>query len=104
MSRAKNSKGIYRRGRVWWITYQGLDGKQHFESSGSALKADAEYLLACRKKAIAEGTAPPITSRRVQKTTFNELAERYLEFIQGQKAIATKRGFIREMKKRNSAG
>ena len=98
MSKARNSKGIYRRGRIWWITYQGLDGKQHFESSGSALKADAEYLLACRRKAIAEGTAPPITSRRTQKTTIAELADRYLEFIQGQKSIATKKGFIREMK------
>ncbi|MBN2645047.1 MAG: site-specific integrase [Desulfuromonadaceae bacterium] len=98
MAQAKNSKGLYRRGRVWWVNYVGLDGKQHFESSGSTLKADAEYVLACRRKAIAEGTAPPVTSRRVQKTTFADLADRYLEFIQGQKAVATKRGFIREMK------
>jgi integrase len=98
MARAKNSKGIYRRGKVWWITYQGLDGKQHFESSGSAMKADAEYLLACRRKAIAEGTAPAVTGRRAMNVTFGELADRYLDFVQGQKALATKKGFIRELK------
>ncbi|WP_305044511.1 tyrosine-type recombinase/integrase [Geoalkalibacter sp.] len=98
MSKAKNSKGIYRRGKVWWITYQGLDGKQHFESSGSQLKADAEYLLACRRKAIGEGTAPPVTGRRAMNTTFAELADRYLEFVAGQKAVAAKRIFIRELK------
>lgn len=98
MTKAKNSKGIYRRGKTWWLTYKGLDGKQQFESSGSSLKADAEYLLACHRKAIAEGTTPLISSRRAMKTTFSELADRYLEFIQGQKAIATKRGFIRKMK------
>ena len=98
MAKAKNSKGIYRRGRIWWINYMGLDGKQHLESSGSALKADAEYLLACRRKAVAEGTAPPVTSRRTMNTTFSELADRYLEFVAGQKAFATKKGFIAELK------
>jgi integrase len=98
MPRAKNSKGLYRRGKTWWITYQGLDGKQRFESSGSTLKADGEYLLACRRKAIAEGTAPPVTGRRAMNTTFAELTERYLEFVQGQKSFATKKGFIRELK------
>ena len=98
MAKAKNSKGIYRRGRIWWINYMGLDGKQHLESSGSALKADAEYLLACRRKAVAEGTAPPVTSRRTMNTTFSELAERYLEFVANQKAFATKKGFIAELK------
>jgi integrase len=98
MPRAKNSRGIYRRGKIWWITYQGLDGKQHFESSRSALKADAEYLLACRRKAIAEGTAPPAKGRRAMNATFDELAERYLEFTRGQKAFATKKGFIRDLR------
>lgn len=98
MARAKNSKGLYRRGKVWWLNYQGLDGAQKFESSGSALKADAEYLLACRRKEIAEGTAPPVTGRRAMNTTFDALADRYLEFVQGQKSVATKKGFIRELK------
>jgi len=98
MAKAKNSKGIYRRGRIWWINYMGLDGKQHLESSGSALKADAEYLLACRRKAVAEGTAPPVTSRRTMNTTFAELADRYLEFVATQKAVAAKRIFVRELK------
>lgn len=97
MARAKNTKGIYRRGKIWWITYQGIDGKQHYESSGSALKADAEYLLACRRKAVAEGTAPPVTSRRAQSTTVAELVKKYSDFIQPQKSATTKKGFLREI-------
>ncbi|MGE4406027.1 tyrosine-type recombinase/integrase [Pseudomonas sp.] len=98
MAKAKNSKGLYRRGKVWWLTYVGIDGKQHFESSGSHLKADAEYLLACRRKAIAEGAAPSVISRRTMNTTFAELADRYLEFVAAQKAVAAKRIFVKELK------
>lgn len=98
MPRAKNSKGLYRRGKIWWITYQGLDGKQHFESSGSDLKADGEYLLACRRKAIAEGNPPAVTSRRALNATVSELADRYEKFVKGQKAAGTKKGFIRELR------
>jgi hypothetical protein len=29
------AKGIYKRGKVFWIRYAGLDGKKVFESSGS---------------------------------------------------------------------
>lgn len=98
MAKAKNSKGIYRRGRLWWITYQGIDGQQKFESSGSALKADAEYLLSCRRKEIAEGTPPALTSHKAKNTTFGTLADEYLILIQSQKAAATKKAFIRELK------
>jgi integrase len=97
MAKAKNSKGLFRRGKIWWIRYT-VNGSQTRESSTSALKADAEYLLATRIKAIGEGTAPTVTNRRALNTTFAELADRYLDFIQGQKAVATKKGFIQELK------
>ena len=97
MAKAKNSKGLFRRGKIWWIRYT-VNGSQTRESSASALKADAEYLLATRIKAIGEGIAPPVANQRVKNTTFAELCKLYLEFIQGQKALATKKGFIQELK------
>ena len=87
---AKKSTGIYKRGKTFWITYTGIDGKQQWESSRSKLKADAEYLLACRKKEIAEGLIPVTSHRKKFATTFDELAVRYLEFCQPQRDIKTK--------------
>jgi integrase len=82
---ARKATGIYQRGKTWWITYMGIDGQQQWESSGSKLKADADYLLACRKKEIAEGLVPVTSNRKKFKTTFNELAEKYLEYCKPQK-------------------
>lgn len=88
------TKGIFKRGRIYWITYTGVDGRQKWESTGSALKADAEYLLACRKKAVAEGTAPAASPKRLRTFTFAELAERYLPFVQTQRAYTSKKVFV----------
>lgn len=89
------SKGAYRRGKVWWITYQGPDGRQRWESSKSNLKADAEYLLACRRKDIAEGKEPLI--KRIPNYTFSQLAERYLGFVKNQKSYRTKKGYVKRL-------
>ena len=43
MPKLRPTKGVYRRGKVYWITYQGLDGKQRFESSRSTLKGVPEW-------------------------------------------------------------
>jgi integrase len=98
MARAKNSKGIYRRGKTWWITYAGPDGKQHFESSGSRLKADAEYLLACRRKSVAEGEAPAQDRRKMGRITVAELCDQYKDYIKSSKSFAHKRLFIQEIR------
>ena len=96
-TQAKNSKGIYLRGKTWWITYAGADGKQKFESSGSRLKADAKYLLTKRHKEIAEGLSPLNTTHRAKNATLAELAEKYSTFIVRQKAAATKKAFINDL-------
>lgn len=82
---ARKATGIYQRGKTWWITYMGIDGQQQWESTGSKLKADADYLLACRKKDIAEGLIPVTSNRKKFKTTFNDLAEKYLEYCKPQR-------------------
>lgn len=38
------SKGIYKRGSVYWIRYAGLDGRIRFESSGSTSFKEAQDL------------------------------------------------------------
>ncbi len=76
------AKGIYKRGNVYWIRYTGLDGKILFESSGSAKFKDAEALLIKRKQAVKEGKQPDI--KKIANYSFKELAERYLEWIDGR--------------------
>jgi hypothetical protein len=87
------SKGIYKRGRIWWITYVGPDGIQRFESSKSKLKADAEYLLACKRKDIGEGNNP--VKKQIPNYTFSQLAVRYLDFVKTQKSFRSKKSFIK---------
>ena len=87
------SKGIYKRGFIWWITYVDPNGIQRFESSKSRLKADAEYLLACKRKDIREGTLQLV--RKKANYTFSQLAEKYLEFVKTQRSFRSKKGFIK---------
>ena len=88
--KTRKTSGIYLRGKTWWITYMGVDRLQKFESTRSKLKADADYLLACRKKEVAEGLTPITSSRKKFSTTLNDLAEKYLEFCKPQRDIKTK--------------
>ncbi|MGE3550917.1 MAG: tyrosine-type recombinase/integrase [Geobacter sp.] len=95
---ARNSTGIYRRGAIWWITWMDAAGVQQRESTGSKIKADADYLLVCRKKAVAEGLIP-VTSRLKKHTiTFDELAERYLAACQHQKSHRDKKSLLNRLK------
>jgi integrase len=99
MPKTRATKGIYRRGKTYWITYKGLDGVQKFESARSTLKADAEYLLACRRKEVAEGTPPAVPTRKQYSTTFADLAKRYLEFCAAQRDIKSKAGRVNQLVK-----
>ena len=84
--------GIYKRGKVWWIRYSGLDGKQKRESSGTDSFKDAETKLAERKQAIGKGEEPEI--KRIPNYSFRELSERYLSWIQGRQRSAKTKGYI----------
>lgn len=96
---AKSSPGIYKRGKTFWITYMGVDGKQQWESTRSKLKADADYLLACRKKEVAEGITPVTSNRKKYSTTFSQLADKYLEFCKSQKDYKSKAGRVRTLQR-----
>jgi integrase len=98
MPKIRKTKGIYRRGRIYWITYMGVDGKQKYESTGSDLKAEADLLLAQRRIDVDQGKET-ITRRRDRNYTFSQLAEKYRPFIANQKAADTKEGFISHFEK-----
>lgn len=55
---ARSTKGLYKRGNVWWITYFDALGHQRFESSKSSNKKDAEKRLVDRRKETHEGLLP----------------------------------------------
>jgi integrase len=93
MPKIRKTKGIYRRGRIYWVTYMGLDGKQKYESTGSDLKADAELVLAQRRLDVDQGKEP-VSRRRDRNYTIGDLAEKYLPFVQNQKAYAIKKLYV----------
>jgi len=94
----RKTKGIFKRGRIYWITYTGIDNLQKWESSKSAEKKDAEYLLACRRKESVEGTTVTV-SKRNQNYTFSDLADRYCPFVLNQRSYKTKKNFVDNLKK-----
>ena len=88
------AKGIYKRGRIWWIRYTGCDGKKRFESSKSTSFKIAENLLIHRKKEVMEGGNP---DKRIKNHTFQELANHYSSWVTRQKSFKSKKGFIRQL-------
>ena len=86
------TKGIYKRGTVYWIRYAGLDGKTVFESSGSDKFKDAETLLIQRRQSIKEGKQPEV--KRIANYFFNDLITEYKTWINGRQASAKVKGYI----------
>ena len=76
------AKGVYKRGRVYWVRYAGLDGRTVYESSGSTKQKDAETLYRQRKQSIDEGKQPEV--KRIANYTFRELAVQYSEWMKGR--------------------
>lgn len=90
------TKGIYKRGNVYWIRYAGLDGKILHESSRSKSFRDANELLTSRKKEIMEGKQP-IPIKKIGNHSFKELAAHYEVFVERQRSFRTKENFIKQL-------
>ncbi len=86
----RKTKGLYRRGNVYWICYKSK-GKLHRESTGKASQKEAEYVLACRRKEIDEGKLPE--SKRID-CKFAELANAYSKWAEMQKSYAASKRFM----------
>ena len=89
------TKGIYKRGNIYWIRYVGLDGRVTRESSGSTKFREAETLLIKRRNAIKEGKQPDI--KRIANHSFNELAMEYLKWAERQRCFRSKRVFVTQL-------
>lgn len=84
---ARSTRGLYKRGDVWWMTYRDALGRQRFESCRTSNKKTAEQRLIDRRKEAMEGIvpAPPI-----KPLALAELKDRYLAFVAHQRGVATK--------------
>jgi integrase len=86
------TKGIYKRGNIYWIRYAGLDGKMLYESSCSSKFRDAETLLIKRKQTVKEGKQPEI--KKIAHHSFKELAVEYSKWAERQRSFNSKRRLI----------
>jgi integrase len=93
--RFKKSKGLYLRGKTWWMTYKRLDGKQHWESCHTTIKTEAQAMLEQRRVSIREGKVPEI--KRIKPASFTELAKEYEVWAEKQRGFKSKRGFIKKL-------
>jgi integrase len=84
------SKGTYKRkdSPYWWIEYTGADGRRRQESTRTTVKAEADYLLAKRRKEAMEGIIPD-KNRKV--VLFSTLVKDYLVWAERQRAYVSKK-------------
>jgi len=93
---ARATRGLYKRGNVWWMTYRDALGKQRFESCRTCSKADADKRLIERRKEAMEGVAP---TAPIKPVGLDELVERYLTFVAHQRGLRTKRLHAQHLKR-----
>jgi integrase len=83
-------RGVYKRGNIWWIRYNGPDGILRRESTGDGTKhREAINILTQRRQAVLEGK-DPLLMMRAKSNTFEELKDQYAEWIERQKNYYTK--------------
>ena len=90
------SRGIYKIGKYYHIVYNGVDGKQKWESSRSMKKSDAEALRAKRLLEVREGKNPEL--KRIPNITLKEFAPEYLAWAEPRiKSYRSRKGFVRQL-------
>lgn len=75
-------RGLFRRGKIWWLRYSGPDGKQRRESSGGSDFKAARRILLDRRREVSEGRDP--APEKIGRVTIQETAERYSAWAAGQ--------------------
>lgn len=76
--RARGSGSVYRKGRMYWVSYYGPDWRRHAESRESERKGDAIRLLQ-RRVGARENNLPVIP--RAEQLTSNEAARAVLDDV-----------------------
>ncbi len=91
----RRTKGLYKRGNIYWMCYQDVNGKVQRESTKATSHGEAEYILDCRRKEIREGKFPE--TRQAKDYKFVELAQAYLKWAKRQRIYKTKKIWIRQL-------
>ena len=89
----RKTKGLYRRGNVYWICYK-FKGKLYRESTGKVSQKEAEYVLACRRKENDEGELP---KSKMIDYKFAELAKEYLKWAERQRSYKDKKLWMKQL-------
>lgn len=77
--------GVYRRGRLWWISYAGPDGKLVRESTEQGDQRVAAHMEAERRREVARGTWKSARDRVAEKITVDEYSPRWLARLEKRK-------------------
>ena len=93
---ARSTKGLYKRGRVWWMTYNDALGKQQFESCKTSNKSEADKRLIERRKEVLEGIVP---SPRAKPMGLMAFLDEYAQHVAYQRGVRTKRLHIQHLKR-----
>lgn len=89
-------RGLYKRGRIWWIAYAGPDGRIRRQSTGKTDMREAEKKLVQCKNEVQDGKDPQAASR-MKKYLFSELQGPYLQRCERQRSYQTKEIFMRQL-------
>jgi len=93
---ARSTKGLYKRGNVWWMTYRDGLGVQQFESCKTRKKGEAEGKLTDRRKEALEGLEP---TPRIKPVGLETHLDEYLKFVRNQAGVRTKRHHVATIKR-----
>ncbi len=91
----KIPRGLYMRGKTWWLRYAGIDGKIIYESSETNKRRDAEARLHKRKADIKEGKQPVF--KTIGHYTFKDLSDEYLKFTRLQSSFKSKSSYLDQL-------
>lgn len=77
--------GVYRRGKVWWVSYAGPDGVLVRETTGQGDQRVAAHMEAERRREVARGTWKSARERVAEKITVSEYAPRWIARLEKRK-------------------
>ena len=82
-SKKKGDRGLYQRGKIWYIRFADSNGEIQRESSGSTNKTVAKQLLAVRKAEVAQGKFKKV--QKQEKVLFKDYAQEFLRWAKVNK-------------------
>lgn len=85
---ARSTRGLYKRGNTWWMTFRDAIGEQCFESCETTNKKAAEQRLMLSRKDTLEGIVP---APAIKPIALDDLKQRYLAFVEHPRGVATKK-------------